>query len=126
MLSLRRGSPDLLVYYAGSPDGVGVVQKNKMEIGWDIMELTSLVVAAVPQLAVKRAGPNAFDNTLAQPLTRFTYCASAGGGDPDVVAFIKKVQEFAPGRGEDADYFNVANAYDGRRSRRRAALKGRS
>ena len=112
LLSLRRGSPDLLVYYAGSPDDVGVVQKNKMEIGWDIIELTSLVAAAVPQLAVKRAGPNAFDNTLAQTLTRFTYCASAGGGDPEVVAFIKKVQAFAPGRGEDADYFNVANAYD--------------
>ena len=112
LLSLRRSTPDLLVYYAGSPDDVGVVQKNKMEIGWDIQELTSLVAAAVPQLAIKRAGPNAFDNTLAQTLTRFTYCESAGGGDADVVEFIKNVQEFAPGRGADADYFNVANAYD--------------
>jgi branched-chain amino acid transport system substrate-binding protein len=112
LLSLRRSEPDLLIFYAGSPDDVGTVQKNKIEIGWDIKELTSLVAAAVPQIAVQRAGPNAFDNTLAQTLSRFTYCASTGTGDPEVVEFIKKVQAFAPGRGADADYFNVANAYD--------------
>ncbi|MFI4983010.1 MAG: hypothetical protein ACHQIO_21885, partial [Nevskiales bacterium] len=92
---------------------VGIIQKGRVEIGWDVPEVGSLAVAAAGQLAVKVAGPDAFKNTVGQTFTRFTYCAGTGQADPVLTDFIRRVQAFAPGRGMQLDYFNIANGYDG-------------
>jgi branched-chain amino acid transport system substrate-binding protein len=112
LLSLRRAEPDLLFLFSASQDDVGVVQKNKLEIGWDIKEVGSLGVAAAGALAVRMAGPQAFDNVLAQTYQRFTYCESTGKGEQVVSDFISAVQKFSGSTETRTDYFNIANGYD--------------
>ena len=112
LLSMRRQNPDVLFLFSASQDDVGVVQKNKLEIGWDIQEVGSLGVAAAGALAVRVAGPQAFDNVLAQTFERFTYCESTGRGDELISDFIESVQAFSGKSETRTDYFNIANGYD--------------
>ena len=114
LLSLRRLNPDVVLVYPASPDDAGIIQKNFLEIGWDVKEIGSLAFAASGPLAVKLAGPDAFRTSVAQTYKRFTYCPGADKGDAIIAGFIQRVTAAAKAKGiTQTDYYNTAAGYDG-------------
>jgi branched-chain amino acid transport system substrate-binding protein len=116
LLSLRNTNPDYLILYSASQDDTGIVQKNIIEIGWNVKEVGSLATGLAPDLVVEKAGPDAYKNMLAQVVRTVTYCPKENDPGPaDMVAFIKRaeVYEKAHRAGSPVtDYYNIANGYD--------------
>jgi branched-chain amino acid transport system substrate-binding protein len=118
LLSLRSLNPDYLVLYAAAQDDVGVVQKNILEIGWNVKQVGSLAAGTAPELVISKAGPDAYKNMLGQVIGRFTYCPKEGEpqGAKIVTDFVTRVRDFEKARNAGGpsitDYFNIANGYD--------------
>lgn len=117
LLSLRSLNPEYLLLYLAAQDDTGIVQKNTLEIGWNVKSVGSLAAGTAPELVISRAGPDAYKNMLGQVIRRFTYCAADGepDGAPIVTSFIERVRAFEKTRGGGpsiSDYFNIANGYD--------------
>jgi ABC-type branched-subunit amino acid transport system substrate-binding protein len=95
LLSLRRGNPDAIIFLPGSPQDVGVIQKNLDELGWDVKIVGNNVVGTSPAAAMEKAGPNAFKSTVGVSIRGFTFCPGEPA-DPRAVKFVEKIKAFAP------------------------------
>ncbi len=116
LLSLRSTNPEYLILYSASQDDTGIVQKNIIEVGWNVKEVGSLATGLAPDLVAEKAGPDAYKNMLAQVVRTVSYCPKENdAGSPDMVAFIKKAEVYEKAHRSGSpvtDFYNIANGYD--------------
>ena len=116
LLSLRGTNPDYLLIYSASQDDIGTVEKNIIEIGWNIPQIGSLAAGLAPDLVMQKAGPDAYKNLLGQVVRTITYCPKENDpGAANMVAFIHRAipYEKAHRNGPPiTDFYSMANGYD--------------
>ena len=116
LLSLRGTNPEFLIVYSASQDDTGIVQKDIIEIGWNVKEVGSLSTGLAPDLVIEKAGPDAYKNMLVQVVRTISYCPKENDmGSPDMVAFINKAAAYEKAHRSGAaitDFYSIANGYD--------------
>jgi branched-chain amino acid transport system substrate-binding protein len=93
LLSLRHGKADALMVFAISIDDIGHLQKNLSEIAWKVKVIGNPSFGTNPGPAIKIAGPDAFENTIAETYAGMAYCPSDPVGSLRYSALEKHMKD---------------------------------
>jgi ABC-type branched-subunit amino acid transport system substrate-binding protein len=106
LLSLKRGNPDVVLFWLIQQEDVVTFLKNMKEIGWDVQVAASGVGAAGAKYVVNAIGPNQMKNIHGTLLRLNTYCPGEPVGKSSWTGFLDRIKAFAP---KDYDKLNPGN-----------------
>lgn len=113
LLSLRRGTPDLIFLNGSSGEDFGLVFKTLDDIGWSDVKITANTGLGFNFKVAYRVAPNhSYQNVVAQNLKALTYCSGDPIGQSGYSRFLGRLKEFEPEKFERLGYTVTADAYD--------------
>lgn len=96
LLSLRRTSPDALLFFSSTPEDSAKVLTTLRDIGWSPKVLASVSTATFGPTIVKNVGADAFKNVISESYSGLTYCAGDAVGSGEFAKFKERLKAFAP------------------------------
>ncbi len=96
LLSLRRTSPDALLFFSSTPEDSAKVLTSLRDIGWSPKVLASVSMATFGPTIVKNVGADGFKNVISESYSGLSYCASDAVGTGEFAKFKERLKAFAP------------------------------
>lgn len=96
LLSLRRGAPDVILFFTVSPSDTTKLLKTLEDISWDVRLLGNLSLPTFGPNVVKTTGARAFDKVTGQIYSGLGYCANDPLGTSEFSKFRDRLKANAP------------------------------
>ncbi len=96
LLSLRRSSPDALLFFSSTPEDSGKVLTALRDISWSPKVLASVSMATYGPTLAKTIPAELFNNVISESYSGLTFCTGEAVGSGEFAKFSEKLKNFAP------------------------------
>lgn len=114
LLTLKRGSPDVLFLFASSGEDAGNILKSLDDVGWEVKVTGNYTIATFAPAALKIAGADSFHDHDVTGIAykAFTYCDPQDLPKP-FASFVQRAQAYRPEEAKRLSLPFAATLYDG-------------